>query len=102
MSSLSSAATGIYLGTDCISLGGGKFKVDKDGITTATSGIIGGWNITPDSMNRQLMSNMVDLSCISKLLIYSIARLYTYGRKKLRCHPTGAYLIYKIKLPYIT
>lgn len=57
MSSLSSAATGIYLGTDGISLGGGKFKVDKDGITTATSGIIGGWNITPDSMNRQFTAN---------------------------------------------
>lgn len=57
MSTLGSAAKGIYLGTDGIALGGGAFKVDKNGITTATSGIIGGWNINPDSMNRQFTAN---------------------------------------------
>ena len=37
--------------------GDGKFKVTYDGAMTATSGIIGGWNITTGSMNRQFTAN---------------------------------------------
>ena len=38
MNSFASTADGVYIGTDGISLGGGKFKVDKYGNLTATSG----------------------------------------------------------------
>ena len=67
LSSLSGSADGVYLGTDGISLGGGKFKVTKAGALTATSvtisgnssfngtvttakGTIGGWNVTGNSL----------------------------------------------------
>ena len=41
---------GIYIGTDGIALGKGKFKVTKAGVITATSGTIGGFTITASSM----------------------------------------------------
>ena len=41
MDSLSSSNNGFYIGTDGISLGGGKFKVTAAGYLTATSGSIG-------------------------------------------------------------
>ena len=44
-SASASSGTGIYLGTDGINLGGGKFKVSTAGYLTSTSGTIGGWRI---------------------------------------------------------
>ena len=41
---------GIYIGTDGIALGKGKFKVTKAGVITATSGTIGGFTINASSM----------------------------------------------------
>lgn len=41
---------GIYIGTDGIALGKGKFKVTKAGVITASSGTIGGFTITASSM----------------------------------------------------
>lgn len=43
--SMSSTANGIYLGTDGINLGGGKFKVTNAGALTSTSGNIGSFTI---------------------------------------------------------
>ncbi|WP_027294260.1 tail fiber domain-containing protein [Robinsoniella sp. KNHs210] len=34
-----------------------NFKLTEAGVVTAKSGIIGGWNITPESMNRQFTAN---------------------------------------------
>lgn len=39
---------GIYVGTDGIALGKGKFKVTNTGYITASSGIIGGWTLGTD------------------------------------------------------
>ncbi len=44
-SSMSSTSDGVYIGTDGINLAG-KFKVDKYGAMTSTSGSIGGFTIT--------------------------------------------------------
>lgn len=47
-----STAKGVYIGTDGISVGGGNFKADADGYVyvygqiEATTGLIGGWNIS--------------------------------------------------------
>lgn len=41
-SSMSSTANGVYIGTDGINLGGGKFKVDSSGNLTASSGTFSG------------------------------------------------------------
>lgn len=40
------SGTGIYLGTDGINLGGGKFNVTKTGFLTSTNGAIGGWTVS--------------------------------------------------------
>ena len=45
LSVYNSAASNVYLGTDRISLGGGKFAVSSDGALSATSGTIGGCTI---------------------------------------------------------
>lgn len=37
---------GVYIGTDGIALGQGKFKATSAGVVTATSGVIGGFNFT--------------------------------------------------------
>ena len=44
------AHDGIYLGTDGIVLGKGKFKVTKAGALTSTSGSIGGWTISDTTL----------------------------------------------------
>ena len=46
LSSLNGTANGVYIGTDGIALGGGKFKVTSAGALTATSGTVGGWTIS--------------------------------------------------------
>ena len=48
-SSMSSKYDGVYIGTDGINLAG-KFKVDKYGALTSTSGSIGGFTITSSSI----------------------------------------------------
>ena len=48
-SSMSSTSDGVYIGTDGINLAG-KFKVDKYGALTSTSGSIGGFTITSSSI----------------------------------------------------
>ena len=61
METFDSDSAGVYLGTDGIALGGGKFTVDKNGNITATSGTfsgtiesttghIGGWTISSNSL----------------------------------------------------
>lgn len=40
------AHNGVYVGTDGIALGQGKFKATSAGVVTATSGVIGGFNFT--------------------------------------------------------
>ena len=46
MTSLSDTENnGVYIGTDGIALGGGKFKVNSSGVITATSGTIGGFTL---------------------------------------------------------
>lgn len=61
METFDSNSAGVYLGTDGIALGGGKFTVDKNGNITATSGTfsgtiesatghIGGWTISSNSL----------------------------------------------------
>lgn len=56
--SLTNKVNGIYIGQTGISLGYDKtnklipFTVDSDGVLTATSGSIGGWSITKDSISR--------------------------------------------------
>lgn len=61
MENFDSDSAGVYLGTDGIALGGGKFTVDKNGNITATSGTfsgtiesatghIGGWTISSNSL----------------------------------------------------
>lgn len=42
---------GIYIGTNGISLGRGKFKVTSEGAITATSGKIGGFTINSNNLN---------------------------------------------------
>lgn len=42
METFASTSNGVYVGTDGIALGGGKFKVDSSGNLTATSGTFGG------------------------------------------------------------
>lgn len=73
LSSLSGTSDGIYVGTDGISLGGGKFKVTKDGAFNATnatiegsikstSGTIGGFKITSTKIYRESNSYGVGIS----------------------------------------
>lgn len=45
-----SSGTGIYIGTDGINLGGGKFKVTSSGELTSKEGTIGGFTITDSSI----------------------------------------------------
>lgn len=47
-----SSGTGVYVGTDGINVGGGKFKVTSAGVLTATDGTIGGWHVGSDGMYR--------------------------------------------------
>lgn len=47
---------GIYIGTNGIALGKGKFKVTSSGVITATSGTIGGFTITATSMYNGMTS----------------------------------------------
>ena len=57
MTSLSDTShDGVYLGTDGIALGRGKFKVTKAGALTATSGKIGGFNIGNSSIYNGMTS----------------------------------------------
>ena len=57
MTSLSDTShDGVYLGTDGIALGRGKFKVTKAGALTATSGEIGGFNIGNSSIYNGMTS----------------------------------------------
>ncbi len=64
MDSFNSTANGVYVGTDGIALGGGKFSVDKNGKLIATSGeftgtiyadggTIGGWSIYSNSLSAR-------------------------------------------------
>lgn len=57
MTSLSDTShDGIYIGTNGIALGKGKFKVTSAGAITATSGKIGGFNITASSLYNGMTS----------------------------------------------
>ena len=56
LSTLNGTSEGVYLGTDGIALGGGKFKVTKDGTLTATSGQIAGFTITREGLEGQVQS----------------------------------------------
>lgn len=57
MTSLSDTShDGVYLGTDGIALGRGKFKVTKDGAINATYGKIGGFNIGNSSIYNGMTS----------------------------------------------
>ena len=57
MTSLSDTShDGVYVGTDGIALGRGKFKVTKAGALTATSGKIGGFNIGNSSIYNGMTS----------------------------------------------
>ena len=57
MTSLSDTShDGVYLGTDGIALGRGKFKVTNAGALTATSGKIGGFNIGNSSIYNGMTS----------------------------------------------
>ena len=47
----SNTVNGVYVGTDGIALGQGKFKVTNEGVLDATSGSIGGWDITQDDLS---------------------------------------------------
>lgn len=47
---------GIYIGTNGIALGKGKFKVTSSGVITATSGTIGGFTITATSLYNGMTS----------------------------------------------
>lgn len=64
MNAFNSDSAGVYLGTDGIALGGGKFTVDKNGNLTAKSGTftgkveandgyIGGWSISGNSLTAR-------------------------------------------------
>lgn len=57
MTSLSDTThDGVYVGTNGIALGKGKFKVTSAGAITATSGKIGGFNITSSSLYNGMTS----------------------------------------------
>lgn len=57
MTSLSDTTNnGIYIGTNGIALGAGKFKVTSAGAITATSGTIGGFTITASSLYNGMTS----------------------------------------------
>ena len=57
MTSLSDTTNnGVYIGTNGIALGAGKFKVTSAGAITATSGTIGGFTITASSLYNGMTS----------------------------------------------
>lgn len=52
----SNTVNGVYVGTDGIALGQGKFKVTNEGVLDATSGSIGNWSITDTQIYKSVIT----------------------------------------------
>lgn len=85
MSTLNSSSMGVYIGYDGIALGGGKFKVTRDGDLTATSGTFTG------SITGSTITSSVDKT--SNASSYSQSDVTTIGNLVLAGnYPTAAQL----------
>lgn len=73
-SSMTDAASGIYLGTDGIALGpNNKFSVTKEGLLTTALGKIGGWDISDNEIshgNIHLNAGSGEINVNNKFVIY--------------------------------
>lgn len=68
LSTLGGLSDGVYVGTDGISLGGGKFKVTKEGVLTAKSGTVGGFTIDSSAIYDDDHSSLVGDVRLSKTM----------------------------------
>lgn len=85
MSTLNSSSMGVYIGYDGVALGGGKFKVTRDGDLTATSGTFTG------SITGSTITSSVDKT--SNASSYSQSDVTTIGNLVLAGnYPTAAQL----------
>ena len=76
---------GVYIGTNGIALGAGKFKVTSAGVITATSGTIGGFTIT----NSSIYNGMTSLSDTDHDGVYIGTDGIALGHGHFKVYDTG-------------